>query len=99
VSAVERRFAKAQPQTLLTVMCAKRFSWRSSTLGASRNQSLHFDIVWLCVTSRVGKLPGRALRSYQRLLRQFVTVQEFNREIWPSQEDYDALIAFAKANA
>ena len=63
------------------------------------NQTLNFDIV----------LPLRDRTGLQIFLQQlydpaspfhhlFITPQEFTERFGPSQEDWDALVAFAKAN-
>ncbi len=62
-------------------------------------QSMHFDVVLALrhqpeLEDFLKELYDPSSSSY----RQFVTVREFTERFGPSQEDYDAVIAFAKAN-
>jgi len=41
---------------------------------------------------------GRALQSCQSLLPKFLTVSQFTARFGPTQEDYDSVVAYAKAN-
>src|SRR3984885_602006 len=62
-------------------------------------QAIHFDVV-LALRDRAGlqafvqEVNDPASRSYH----QFLTPQEFTARFGPSQEDWDALVAFAKAS-
>ena len=62
-------------------------------------QTLHFDVVLALrhqpeLVNFLQELYDPSSSSY----RQFVTVQEFTARFGPSQEDYDAVIGFAKAS-
>ena len=92
---------QAQPQTLLTRHVREAvLNGAAQPLGRlPATQSLHFDIVLAlrnqpALENFLDELYDPTSASY----RQFVTVQEFTERFGPSQEDYDALIAFAKAN-
>jgi len=62
-------------------------------------QSIHFDVV-LALRDRAGlqnflqEVNDPATPFY----RQFITPEEFTARFGPSQEDWDALVAFSKAN-
>jgi len=90
----------ARRNSSVDASCARSGSqWRSSTLaGFPQPKAFTSTSSWLCVTSQRWKLPGRALRSYQRLLPAVRYGAGVYERFGPSQEDYDALIAFAKAN-
>jgi subtilase family serine protease len=92
---------QAQSQTLLTPHV------REATLNGTApligklpaTQSLHFDIVLALrhqpeLENFLQEVYDPSSPSY----RHFVTPQEFTERFGPSQEDYDSLISFAKAN-
>jgi len=57
--------------------------------------------LFLCcrtATRRVRELAEGTLRSPQRVVSQFLTVEEFTARFGPSQQDYDSVIHFAEAN-
>jgi len=92
---------QAQSQTLLTrhVRPAVRNGEAQSIGRLSPNQSLRFDIV--LALRHQPELEDFLQELYDPsspIYRQFVTVQEFTERFGPSQEDYDAVIAFAKAS-
>ncbi len=93
--------SQAQSQTLLTRHVRDTVA-NGEAQSAGRlpaTQSLRFDIV-------LALRHGPELEDFLEALydpsssfyRQFVTVQEFTERFGPSQEDYDAVIAFAKAS-
>lgn len=92
---------QAQSQTLLTRHVRESvLSGEAQLIGhLPATQSLRFDIVLALrhqpeLEDFLQELYDPSSSSY----RQFVTVQEFTARFGPSHEDYDALIAFAKAS-
>src|ERR1700722_17434256 len=92
---------QAQPQSLLTrhVRDVVSSGQAQSTSRLPANQSMRVDVV-LALRDRAGlqsflqQVHDPASPSY----RQFLTVQDFTNIFGPTQEDYDAVIRFAKAN-
>jgi subtilase family serine protease len=93
--------SQAQSQTLLTRhtrdVVVNGEAQSAGRLPAS--QSLRFDVVLALrhqpeLDNFLQEVYDPSSSSY----RQFVTVQEFTERFGPSQEDYDAVLAFAKAN-
>ena len=92
---------QAQPQSLLT-RHVREVVVNGQTQSVGRlpaTQSMHFDIVLALrhqpeLDNFLQELYDPSSSSY----RHFVTPQEFTARFGPSQEDYDALIQFAKAN-
>jgi subtilase family serine protease len=92
---------QAQPQQLLTRHVRDEVaSGRAQFVGQlPATQTLHFDIV-LPLRDRAGlqsfnqEVQDPASPSYH----QFLTPQEFTARFGPTQEDWDALVAFAKAS-
>ena len=92
---------QAQSQTLLTrhVRDAVLSGEAQSIARLPATQSLRFDIVLPLrhqpeLDDFLEEIYDPSSSSY----RQFVTVQEFTARFGPSQEDFDAVIAFAKAS-
>jgi subtilase family serine protease len=92
---------QAQPQSLLTRHVREAVANGQAQLVGHLppTQTLRFDIV-LPLGDRAGledflqEVQNPASPSY----RQFLTPQEFTARFGPSQEDWDALVAFAKAS-
>jgi kumamolisin len=92
---------QAEPQPLLTRHTRDAVvNGQAPSLGRlPANQSMRFDIVLALrhqpeLKDFVERLYDPSSSSY----RQFVTPEQFTERFGPSQEDYDALIAFAKAS-
>jgi subtilase family serine protease len=92
---------QAQPQTLLTRHVREAtVNGEAQSIGRlPATQSMHFDVVLVLrhqpeLENFLQEVYDPSSPSY----RQFVTVPEFTARFGPSQEDYDALISFAKAN-
>ncbi len=92
---------QAQSQTLLTrhVRDAVRNGEAKPLNRLPATQSMRFDVVLALrhqpeLKNFLQELYDPSSSSY----KQFVTPQEFTARFGPSQEDYDALIAFAKAS-
>jgi subtilase family serine protease len=92
---------QAQPQSLLTRHVREEVvNGRAQFVGQlPASQTLRFDIV-LPLRDRAGL--ENFLQEVQDLVspshHQFLTPQEFTARFGPSQEDWDALVAFAKAS-
>ncbi len=93
--------SQAQSQTLLTRhMRDAVLNGEAKSVGhLPANQSMRFDVVLALrhqpeLEDFLKELYDPSSSSY----RQFVTVQQFTERFGPSQEDYDAVIAFAKAS-
>src|ERR1022692_1891591 len=94
-------FAQAQPQSLLTRHVRDvTLNGQAPSVGRlPATQSMRIDIV-LPVRDQAGldsflqELYDPSSPSY----RHFLTVEQFTQRFGPSQEDYDAVIRFAKAN-
>jgi subtilase family serine protease len=93
--------SQAQSQTLLTQHVREATSNGKAPLVGKlpASQSMHFDIVLALrhqpeLENFLQELYDPSSHSY----RHFVTPQEFTERFGPSQEDYDALVSFAKAN-
>src|ERR1700678_3888367 len=92
---------QAQSQTLLT-RHVREAAVNGEALSVGRlplTQSMHFDIVLALrhqpeLLNFLQEVYDPSSPSY----RHFVTVPEFTERFGPSQEDYDAVIAFAKAS-
>ncbi len=92
---------QAQSQTLLTRHVREAvLNGEAQSVGRlPATQSLRFDIV--LALRHQPELEDFLQELYDPsspIYRQFLTVQEFTERFGPSQEDYDALIAFAKAS-
>ncbi|MGD0415026.1 MAG: choice-of-anchor D domain-containing protein [Terriglobales bacterium] len=92
---------QAEPQPLLTRHVREVVvNGRAQSIARlPERQTLHFDIVLALrhqpeLENFLQELYDPSSASY----RHFVTVPEFTARFGPSQEDYDALIGFAKAN-
>jgi subtilase family serine protease len=93
--------SQAQPQQLLTRHVREAVvEGQAPLLGTlPPTQSLHFDVV-LALRDRTGlqtfvqQVNDPTSASYHR----FLTPEEFTTRFGPSQEDWDALVAFAKAS-
>jgi subtilase family serine protease len=93
--------SQAQPQQLLTRHVREAVvEGQAPLLGKlPPTQSLHFDVV-LALRDRTGlqtfvqQVNDPTSASYHR----FLTPEEFTTRFGPSQEDWDALVAFAKAS-
>jgi subtilase family serine protease len=92
---------EAQPQTLLTSHVRDVVTdGQAQLIGRlPATQSMHFDIVMSLrhqpeLENFLKEIYDPASSSY----RHYVTVEQFTERFGPSQEDYDALLAFAKAN-
>jgi kumamolisin len=92
---------QAQSQTLLTPHVREvTLNGKAQLVGKlPATQSLHFDIVLALrhqpeLENFLQEVYDPSSPSY----RHFVTPQEFTARFGPSQEDYDALLGFAKAN-
>ena len=92
---------QAEPQPLLTRHVREVVvNAQAQSVGRlPERQTLHFDIVLALrhqpeLENFLQELYDPSSASY----RYFVTVPEFTARFGPSQEDYDALIGFAKAN-
>ena len=91
----------AQPQSLLTrhVREVTRDGLAPSVGRLPATQSMHIDMV-LAVRDQAGldrflqEIYDPSSASY----RHFLTVEQFTERFGPTQQDYDALIRFAKAN-
>jgi len=91
----------AQSQTLLTrhVREAVQNGEAQAVGKLPASQSLRFDIVLpLRHEPELEDFLERLYDPTSSSYRHFVTVQEFTQRFGPSQEDYDAVIAFAKAS-
>lgn len=92
---------QAQPQQLLTHHVREAtLTGRAQPLGRlPATHALRFDIV-LPLRDQAGldSFLQEAYDPSSSAYRHFVTPQEFTARFGPSQEDYDALIDFAKAN-
>jgi kumamolisin len=93
--------SQAQPQLLLTHHVREAvLDGQAPAIGRlPGGQSMHFDIVLALrhqpeLENFLQQLYEPSSSSYRR----FLTPQEFTARFGPSQEDYDALIAFAKSN-
>jgi subtilase family serine protease len=94
-------FSQAQPQQLLTrhVRDAVVEGQAAMVGKLPPTQSLHFDVV-LALRDRTGlqtfvqQVNDSTSASYHR----FLTPEEFTTRFGPTQEDWDALVAFAKAS-
>jgi kumamolisin len=94
-------FCQAQSQTFLTRHVREAvLNGEAQSVGRlPATQSLRFDIV--LALRHQPELEDFLQELYDPsspIYRQFLTVQEFTERFGPSQEDYDALIVFAKAN-
>jgi subtilase family serine protease len=92
---------QAQSQTLLTrhVRDAVLNGEAQSVGRLPATESLRFDIVLaLRHQPELEDFLEELYDPSSPIYRQFLTVQEFTERFGPSQEDYDALIAFAKAS-
>ena len=93
--------SQAQSQTLLTRHVREAvLNGEAESVGRlPATQSLRFDIV--LALRHQPELEDFLQELYDPsspIYRQFLTVHEFTERFGPSQEDYDALIAFAKAS-
>jgi kumamolisin len=92
---------QAQSQTALTrhVRDAVVNGEAQSAGRLSANQSLRFDIVLpLRHQPELDNFLQEVYDPTSSSFRQFLTVQQFTERFGPSQEDYDAVVAFAKAS-
>ena len=92
---------QAQSQTLLTSHVREAtLNGKAPLVGQlPATQTMHFDIVMALshpaeLKSFVQEVSDPSSPSY----RHYVTPQQFTERFGPSQKDYDAVIAFAKAN-
>ena len=92
---------QAEPRTLLTRHVREEVSTGGAKLVGQlpATQTMHFDVMLALrhqpeLENFLKEVYDPSSPSY----RQFVTVEEFAARFGPSQEDYDGLLAFAKAN-
>ena len=94
-------FSQAEAQPLLTKHVRDVIADGRAPLAGRlpATQSLHFDVV-LALRDRAGlqTFVQQANDPANPSYHQFLTPQEFTARFGPSQEDWDALVAFAKAN-
>ncbi len=91
----------AAPRTLLTSHVREAVTSGEAKLVGRlpANQTMHFDVMLALrhqpeLENFLNEVYDPTSPSY----RNFLTVEEFTARFGPSQEDYDALISFAKAN-
>jgi kumamolisin len=92
---------QAEPRTLLTRHVREEVSTGGAKLVGQlpATQTMHIDVMLALrhqpeLENFLKEVYDPSSSSY----RQFVTVEEFAARFGPSQEDYDGLLAFAKAN-
>jgi len=93
--------SQAQSQTLLTRHTREAvLNGEAKLVGQlPATQTMHFDVVLaLRHQPELKNFLQELYDPHSSSYKQFVTPQEFTARFGPSQEDYDALIAFAKAS-
>ncbi len=93
--------SQAQSQTLLTRHTREAvLNGEAKLVGQlPANKTMHFDVVLaLRHQPELKNFLQELYDPHSSSYKQFVTPQEFTARFGPSQEDYDALIAFAKAS-